>query len=59
MKTEEFVKLVEQMRAAQREYFRTRSGDVLVRAKGLEEAVDAAVREMKSGQQRLAGIGDT
>ena len=38
--------LVCQMRAAQREYFRTRSADALEDSRRLEKAVDAALQEL-------------
>jgi hypothetical protein len=53
MTTEQFVLLVEEMRQAQVDYFRTRDKDVLVKSKSLEKKVDKAITEMKSPQQNL------
>ena len=44
-----FVSLVRKMREAQREYFRTRSKDSLMKSKTLEKQVDEAL----SGQATL------
>ena len=41
-----FVRLVSEMRAAQREYFRTRSASTLNVSKWLERRVDQAIRDM-------------
>ena len=41
----EFRTLVRDMREAQKEYFRQRNRDVLVRSKQLEKLVDAALKE--------------
>lgn len=43
MNSREFFRLVERMRAAQREYFRTRSGAALRDSKRLEQAVDEEI----------------
>lgn len=43
MADKEFLDLVKRMRAAQREYFRTRAEAAKVRAIGLEREVDAEV----------------
>ncbi len=51
MRGSEFQSLVGKMHEAQREYFRTRSKDSLIRSKQLEKQVD----EILSGQ---AGIFD-
>ncbi|MBO5833855.1 MAG: hypothetical protein J6R22_02780 [Alphaproteobacteria bacterium] len=45
-----FVALVEQMRNAQREYFRGRMGRDLDRAKKYEREVDRTIREWKAKQ---------
>ena len=45
MKTEEFYKLVEDMRTAQKKYFKTRDANVLQESKNLERAVDKAITE--------------
>lgn len=47
MEIQNFVSLVEEMRTAQKEYFKTRSYTKLTESKSLEIAVDKAVREMK------------
>lgn len=43
MSSKEFFRLVERMRLAQREYFRTRSGAALRDSKRLEQAVDEEI----------------
>lgn len=43
MKPYEFFRLVERMRQAQREYFRTRSDEALRRSKRLEREIDAEI----------------
>lgn len=45
----EFYSLVKEMREAQKEYFRTRSKDSLIKSKALEKRVDEAL----SGQGTL------
>ena len=42
----ELAKLVADMRNAQKEYFRIRSGPALEKSKQLEKRVDAAVKEL-------------
>ena len=49
MTSAEFYSLVREMRNAQREYFRTRSKDSLMKSKALEKQVDEAL----SGQRTL------
>lgn len=49
----EFIELVREMRAAQKEYFRTRSKDVLNRSKELERKVDAELQSINNTQQTL------
>jgi hypothetical protein len=49
----EFIELVRQMRSAQKEYFRTRSKDVLNRSKELERKVDAELQSINNTQQTL------
>lgn len=49
MTSVEFYSLVQEMREAQKEYFRTRSKDSLRKSKTLEKRVD----EVISGQGRL------
>ncbi len=53
MKAEDFRALVEQMRQAQRSYFKDKSPQWLSLSKELERRVDAAIRDMKSGQKEL------
>ena len=45
MTTDEFYKLVEEMRNVQKEYFRTRDANILNESKRLEKAVDNAIKE--------------
>jgi hypothetical protein len=49
----EFIELVRQMRAAQKEYFKTRSKDVLNRSKELERKVDNYLQSINNTQQTL------
>lgn len=49
----EFIELVREMRAAQKEYFKTRSKDVLSRSKELERNVDAELQSINNKQQTL------
>ena len=46
------VEAVREMRAAQREYFRTRTGGALDRAKRAERAVDAILAETDGGPKQ-------
>lgn len=48
---ETFIKLVHDMRVAQREYFSSRSGAALLKAKGLERAVDAEILKFSNKNQ--------
>lgn len=50
---EPFYKLVADMRHAQKEYFRTRSTSALEASKRLEKAVDEALKEKGSKQERM------
>jgi hypothetical protein len=43
MNYSEFIALVAQMRTAQKNYFKTRSKDVLIESKDLERQVDTAI----------------
>jgi hypothetical protein len=43
----EFYALVERMRQAQKDYFNERHANALETAKGLERAVDSAIKEYK------------
>ena len=49
----EFIELVREMRAAQKEYFSKRSKDVLNRSKELERKVDAELQSINNTQQSL------
>ena len=49
----EFEKLVYEMRCAQKEYFWTRSKEILQQSKQLEKRVDEYLREKKNNQQTL------
>jgi hypothetical protein len=42
----EFIELVEQMRTAQKNYFRTRSKTILEQSKALERQVDAVIAQL-------------
>jgi len=53
MSLEEFAELVQRMRNAQREYFRTKSLPALRRAKTEERKVDRALQELASLQKTL------
>ena len=50
---EEFIILVEEMRSAQKEYFRTRSATSLNRSKQLEREVDTKIKELSNKQTNL------
>lgn len=50
---EEFITLVEEMRSAQKEYFRTRSATSLNRSKQLEREVDTKIKELSNKQTNL------
>ena len=49
----EFMQLVREMRKAQKEYFRTRSKDLLNRSKQLERMVDAELQSINDKQTSL------
>ena len=51
MTNEEFATLVNDMRNAQKEYFRTRSDSALKEAKSLEARVDKAVQDILDDRQ--------
>lgn len=54
MNAEQFFRLVEKMRAKQREYFRTRSQAVLAESKEYEQCVDAEIdRANKVLQEKI------
>ena len=45
---EKFIKLVDQMRTAQKEYFKSRSGASLTKSKSLERQVDSEIANFKN-----------
>lgn len=49
----DFEKLVYEMRSAQKEYFRTRSKEILQQSKQLERRVDEYLRDKIINQQTL------
>lgn len=51
----EFMKLVGEMREAQKLYFKSRTYDAQTAAMRLEAAVDKAMREHEGGQGKLFG----
>ena len=54
MNAEQFFRLVEKMRAKQREYFRTRSQAALQESKDYEQCIDAEIdRVNKALQERI------
>ena len=53
MPDKDLIELVEQMRHAQKEYFRTRSGGALDASKRLERRVDEALAERRDTQLKL------
>ncbi len=53
MRTEDFIKLVADMRKAQRAYFQKRKYEDLNRAQTLERSVDKALNEIEGGQLSL------
>ncbi len=53
MNEQEFRKLVADMRHAQKEYFRTRSGNALSESKKLEKKVDEELAKAEESQGRL------
>lgn len=54
MKPEEFYLLVANMRNAQKEYFRTRSRDLLSKSMQLEKQVDDEIKRAKEGASQTA-----
>lgn len=54
----EFVDLVAKMRAAQREYFKTRSQEALERSKNLEFQVDELCTHLRRGVRGLPTQGN-
>ena len=55
MESNEFVKLVAQMREAQRNYFKTRDRSWLGKSKALERQVDNQIAATNNPQQDLFG----
>ena len=55
MESNEFVKLVSDMREAQRNYFKTRDRSWLEKSKALERQVDNQISAMNNPQQDLFG----
>lgn len=51
----DFMKLVAEMRAAQKEYFKYRTKDLLQASKELERQVDAALKELAAGRKEEQG----
>lgn len=51
MTVEKLAKLVQEMRAAQKQYFRLRSTDALEQSKRLERIVDISVKDVLENQQ--------
>lgn len=54
MTTEEFYALVANMRNAQKEYFKTRSRDLLSKSMQLEKQVDDEIKRAKEGASQTA-----
>lgn len=54
MKPEEFYLLVANMRNAQKEYFKTRSRDLLSKSMQLEKQVDEEIKRAKEGASQTA-----
>jgi hypothetical protein len=52
MDDDSFIRLVAEMRQAQKIYFRTRSPKALEKAKGFEIAVDMCIKEHKPKAER-------
>jgi hypothetical protein len=50
----EFIELVREMRNAQKEYFKTRSRDLLSKSKQLEKQVDDEIKRAKEGASQTA-----
>ena len=53
MELKEFVELVKKMREMQKEYFRTRSLNVLNQSKALERQVDNAIKTITGTDNQL------
>lgn len=44
---DDFIKLVEEMRKLQKQYFKTRDRDVLIRSKEAERKVDIFIKDLR------------
>jgi len=44
---DDFIKLVEEMRKLQKQYFKTRDRDVLIRSKESERKVDTFIKDLR------------
>lgn len=51
MDKDKFIDLVKRMREAQREFFKTRSKQMLIRSKNLESVVDVMIKEHDEWQK--------
>lgn len=51
MDKDKFIDLVKRMREAQREFFKTRSKQMLIRSKNLESVVDDMIKEHDAWQK--------
>lgn len=56
MDVKQLAELVAEMRQAQRDYFKGRSGDELRRSKHLEHKVDQAVRDILHPEQKQPSL---
>lgn len=56
MQEQHFYELVEQMRAAQKTYFKERTGSSLVAAKKLEKQVDAAIASYRQAAPAIGAV---
>ena len=54
--TNDFVKLVKEMREMQRRYFKTRSMEALTESKRLEKEVDKYIEEAENGVPLFEGL---
>ena len=54
--TNDFVKLVKEMREMQKRYFKTRSMDALSESKRLEREVDKYIEETEKGVSLFEGL---
>ncbi len=56
MTDDELIKLFRQVRIAQKEFFKTRRGDVLDKSKRLEKLVDQEFERRDEKQRKLFGV---